>query len=43
MKVVNRAAHDVPAAAWLDPDSAEWLRVLSDAGSRRDEALALRV
>ena len=41
MKAVNRAAHDVPAAAArLDPDSAEWLRVLSDAGPRRDEALA---
>ena len=41
MEAVNRAAHDVPpAAARLDPDSAEWLRVLSDAGPRRDEALA---
>ena len=40
MKAVNRAAHDVPAAAArLDPDSAEWLRVLSDAGPRRGRAI----
>src|SRR5580698_6129205 len=35
---VNRVVHDIPAR--LDPESAEWLRVLSGAGPRREAALA---
>src|SRR6202451_397441 len=35
---VNRVVHEIPAR--LDPESAEWLRVLSGAGPRREAALA---
>src|SRR5580698_10638564 len=35
---VNRVVHEIPAR--LDPESAEWLRVLGGAGPRREAALA---
>src|SRR5580700_3542525 len=35
---VNRVVHEIPAG--LDPESAEWLRVLSGTGPRREAALA---
>jgi RNA polymerase sigma-70 factor, ECF subfamily len=40
MGPVNRVVHDIPAAARLDPESAEWLRVLCGTGPRREAALA---
>jgi RNA polymerase sigma-70 factor (ECF subfamily) len=38
MVPVNRVVRDIPAL--LDPESAEWLRVLAGAGLRREAALA---
>jgi RNA polymerase sigma-70 factor, ECF subfamily len=41
MMTVNRAEHEIPVApSRLDPESAEWLRVLAGAGSQREAALA---
>jgi RNA polymerase sigma-70 factor, ECF subfamily len=41
MMAMNRAEHEIPAApSRLDPESAEWLRVLAGAGSQREAALA---
>src|ERR1700693_1329463 len=38
MPPVNRAVDEIPA--WLDPESAEWLRVIGGAGPRQEAALA---
>jgi RNA polymerase sigma-70 factor, ECF subfamily len=39
--LVNRMVHEPPtAAARLDPESAEWLRVLAGAGPQREAALS---
>lgn len=37
---VNRMVDETPAAARLDPESAEWLRALADTGPRLAAALA---
>jgi RNA polymerase sigma-70 factor, ECF subfamily len=41
MVPVNRTVPEIPAAAArLDPESAEWLRMLAETGSQREAALA---
>jgi RNA polymerase sigma-70 factor (ECF subfamily) len=40
MTAVNRVVEWMPVAARLDPESAEWLRVLGRSGQQREAALA---
>jgi hypothetical protein len=40
MTAVTRVVEWMPVAARLDPESAEWLRVLGHGGQQREAALA---